>query len=144
MKFYGKLAAAIAILAFILWWLQNQAEEQKTIVPPSTPAPVVQATPAPPPVPTPPPTPNVAQQDPGVGRAGEIAKAAGLTLVGAREDNGWIVVTVRGPGRNEVNGFLDEAIKAGMKDVDVNHNQYHQIPQRNGSIVHEGVYRIRF
>ena len=142
MKFYLRIAAAIVILAVIIWLLQEFGQRES---PPAAPS-VASATPTPAPAaPTPAPTPVPVVQRPAtvpdyIPRA---ANGAHVKLTGTQLVNDWWYITVVGRDRNALNDFLDMAMKFGLRDVDVNYQAYKEFITR-GEQHAQNTYKMRF
>jgi cytoskeletal protein RodZ len=145
MKFYLKLAAVILVLVGILYWLQLQEE---TPAPPSAVAPATAAvqTPAPEALPTTPvpsqPTP--AAQDETFTLIAGTAKRSNVAIASMTRQNANVLVTVTARERNHLGDFLDECLKAGMKDVEQVRGAYRQTVDRQGRTHYQDTYRIKF
>jgi hypothetical protein len=142
MKFYIRLAIVAVVVIFLLLLLQQLAEEKPAPPPPvaSTPAPPPQPV-AMTPVPTPWPTPYVVDQARGI--VNGAAQRAGVSVTGYRNNDGWVTVTVRSNIRNALHDFLDEAMRAGMRDIDLKRN-FRESVDRQGRQWFEDTYRMRF
>ncbi|AXA36911.1 MAG: hypothetical protein D6691_04045 [Candidatus Hydrogenedentota bacterium] len=157
MKFYFRLLSVVAIVALVLWYLHENAPAPSssgpgaesgavaTSVPESpTPLPTVAVSPSvPPSAMTPIPTPY--QVDSARPVIQMCAQRAGVTLVHFSREGGWLRVVVQGRSHNSVvSDFLDELRRAGMRDLDLKQQTYRQFVDRQGQLVFEGGYRVRF
>jgi len=170
-KFYLGIAAALAILVIVIFLLQEYSDSSGSkpattpVVATATPGPTpddaypfshtpVPVAGAPTPVPAaaaayPPPRPAAAPvAAPGASdmRAliQSIARQAGVQIVGYQDTGGWITVTVQGRERNNLNDFLDAALRAGMKDMDENFQAYKVITDRQLRQTHQNTYKMKF
>ena len=73
-----------------------------------------------------------------------IAQQVGVQVVSYSDSGGWITVTVQGRERNNLNDFLDAAMRAGMKDIDEKQNNYKVITDRQLRQTHQNTYKMRF
>ncbi|MCX7963158.1 MAG: hypothetical protein N2644_01560 [Candidatus Sumerlaea chitinivorans] len=157
MKFYFRLLFVVAIVALVLWYLRETAPAPSSSGPsaeagavatpvpqPPTPAPTVVASPSvAPSAMTPIPTPyEVDSARPVIEMC---ARRARVTLVHFSREGGWLRVVVQGRSHNSVvSDFLDELRRAGMRDLDLKQQTYRQFVDRQGQLVFEGGYRVRF
>jgi hypothetical protein len=156
-RFYVKLVIAIAIIALVFLWLQLESEKSPTPAATSTPA--AAGSPTPPvnvpaqgvsgtPVPyVPAATPYVAPRptpDPYRGLVMGIAQQARVQVTSYSERDGWVVVTVRARERNGLNDFLDAAQRQGLKDIDMNVQDYKVITNKQLQQTHQKTFRMRF
>ena len=164
MKFYGGIAIAIIALILLLMWLKENSESAPTTVA-ATSTPLATATPLATsnyfPAEAPPdrrrtriqadsvrfanPTPTISprrQVSPGCQALAPAAQRARVTVVDCREQDGFTVITVYGFDRNDLNNFLDEAMKAGIRDV-APAQQYTQNTV-NGRVIYQNMFRFKF
>ena len=144
MKFFVRLAIMIAVIFAILWFLNQTVQDKRSAA----------ARPAPSATPAPSPTPLPAGITPGVimtpyipaatSHARQIAQQAGVQLMGVREANGWSLITVQADDRNKLSDFLDKLQRSGMRDLDPAYQQYQQFTTRDGRMVYQNTYRVRF
>lgn len=164
MKFYGRMAIAIIALILLLLWLKEESEDAPAAAT-SPAAAVAAATPAAA-VATFPPMPTATPSD-GYARARSIqfshaptapvsapvassgcqalapaAQRAKVNVVNCGEQGGYTVITVWGYDRNNLNDFLDEAMRAGVRDI-APAQQYTQ-SILNGRQVFQNTFRFRF
>jgi hypothetical protein len=151
--FYGTLIVIIAVIAALLWWLQLKSEEPATVTAQASPGPAAHAS-APPPQqyaapmapapmqyqPTPMPTPVPG----GCDLIPPIAQRARVSVASCVEQGGWVVVTVQAYERNALNDFMDEALRSGMRDLDVNQRQFRQSMDRQQRMVFQDTFKMRF
>lgn len=133
-KFFLKVFAALAVIAGVLWWLQQKAEEPP---PPTPPSATTATTPAPGGRPSTP-VPTARDMIPA------IAQRAGVTVVSTSEQSGWLLVTVQSRDRNALGDFMDEAVRAGMKDMDTSTQQYKQLLDAQQRQVFQATFKMRF
>ncbi|MGI8908750.1 MAG: hypothetical protein ACR2IE_19940 [Candidatus Sumerlaeaceae bacterium] len=143
MKFYLRFGAAVVVIALIVWLLMEFGQRD-------APAPVaVAVSPAPTPVPTPAiaPVPRPVQapisQPTLPAFIPRAALGAHVTITGTRRVDDWWYVTAVGRDRNALNDFLDIAYKSGLRDLDVNYQDYKQFIVR-GQQRSQNTFKMRF
>lgn len=143
MNFYARFVVAAVIVAAIILFLQWNAEQAPAPVaakPAATPAPaaaVYESTAIPPPAATPAPS-DRAQRT-----MAETAAGVNARVVSSAYEDGWLVVRVQARERNDLARFLDEALRAGARNVDMK-RAYRQFLTEDGRQMSEDTYRLKF
>jgi hypothetical protein len=161
MKFYLRLAIIVLVVAIGISLLQQYGGESKpggssgasSGGSASTPAAsagagATQATPSPSaaaPAAVPTAAPMVTPEDTAVERFRQMARDAGVELVGYKRDEGWFVITIRTTDRARLFNFLDVAQRYGLRSIDVKAGpQMREYMGPGGRLIYEATHRMKF
>jgi len=156
-RFYFRVLLVVAIVGLVLWYLRENPPTSVSGEPGSGAGSA--ATPAPEPVAHTPtvvaspavaassvtPIPTPYEVDSARPVIEMCARRVGVALVHFSREGGWLRVVVQGRSHNSVvSDFLDELRRAGMRDLDLKQQTYRQFMDREGRLIFEGGYRVRF
>lgn len=81
--------------------------------------------------------------NPGCDLAGQIAERVHASVAFCSEEGGWVRVTMQAYDLSALDDFYNEALKHGLKDIDLRQN-HRLFVDGNGRMVYENTFRLRF